>query len=223
MSSLDKKIAAIAGATGLVGKALQQKLLNGSEFDEVWSIGRRSSGIFHPKLKEWLIWAEDESFEEPDRLDTLFCCLGTTLKKAGSKSEFFRVDHDLVLEFAKLGLKKGADSYILISSKGADSDSLFFYNRVKGKVESDLKLLKYKRLAYFRPSILAGPRHENRFGEKLGLALMRMLTPLIPGSDRFKPTDSEILAKAMLNLSQTDFESPKVIESIDIPRIADVE
>lgn len=225
MIKSQNRIVCIAGASGLVGSFLLPFLVQSDAYSSVIAVGRSASKDYHPKVKDWLIWSKEEKDNSlsPPKIDTVFCCIGSTMKKAGSKAEFYRIDHDLPLELAKQSLKLGADTFVLISSKGADKNSIIFYNRVKGELERDLQRLNFKSLIIFRPSILAGPRHENRFGEKLGLALMRMLVPIIPGSDRFKPTQSEELAAAMHTIALKEKSGLRIVESIEIPELAGIE
>lgn len=130
------------------------------------------------------------------RVDTVICCLGTTLKKAGSKSAFYAIDHDLVLACARRARDAGARTFVLNSSLGADPSSRSYYLRTKGQVEVDLETLGFERLVKVRPSLIDAERPEARPAEKLGLMASRVLKPVIPG--RYRPVTAEAVAGALL-------------------------
>jgi uncharacterized protein YbjT (DUF2867 family) len=143
--------------------------------------------------------------------DDIFCCLGTTMKKAGSKEAFRKVDYQYPMDIARLGLANGAQQFAIVTAMGADTKSTFFYNRVKGEVERDLAALNYPTLLIFRPSLLLGNRGESRLGERLAEGAMRLLSPIIPA--KYKGVDGSKVANAMLATMQQGLVGKHVFES----------
>lgn len=174
-------------------------LLDSEHYAEVRILVRKSSGLgTHPKLVE-----VQYHFDHPDAAqvvgDDVFCCLGTTMKKAGSKEAFYAVDHEYPLQIARFARQNGAERYLIVTSMGADPKSAFFYNRVKGEVERDLRPLGFAALHIFRPSLLLGNRGERRLGEKIGETVMRFFDPMMIGPLRkYRAIDSGKVARAML-------------------------
>ncbi len=162
----------LIGATGLVGKDILLKLLKLDEFKAVQVYTRRSTGIKHPKLIESIIDFEDPSWKHSISGDVLFSALGTTLKKAGSKSAQYRVDHDYQFETAKAAAMNGIKTYILVSTVGANSKSLFFYLKMRGELEDKVSALSFSSITIVRPGPLMGEREEPRSGEKFSLGII---------------------------------------------------
>ena len=195
--------ALIAGASGLVGGQLLGLLLNAPEYDRVIAIGRRRLAMTHGKLAQ--VTAEFGSLDraaEELRADEAFCCLGTTIRVAGSRQAFRAVDHGAVLAFAWAAQRGGASRFFVVSSLGADAQSRIFYNRVKGETEEALRVLGFGTLAIFRPSLLRGPRRDFRLGEKIGLGGMSLVGPLLFGRWRkYRAIEAGSVARAMLRCS----------------------
>ena len=145
-----------------------------------------------------------------DRPIDVFCCLGTTIGRAGSKEAFRRVDHDYVLALGQWARGAGAHRMIVISAAGADAASRVFYSRVKGETERDLAALRLRSLVIVRPSLLSGQRDEFRLGERLALIATRPFRGLIPAGVR--PIDAADVAQAMLDAALAD-APPAVIDS----------
>jgi uncharacterized protein YbjT (DUF2867 family) len=134
--------------------------------------------------------------------DDAFCCLGSTIKQAGSPENFRAVDHAAVLAFAWAARRNGARRFFLVSSLGANASSRFFYNRVKGETEEALPVLGFQTLGIFRPSLLVGPRAEFRLGERLSAVIMWLAEPLLLGRLRpYRAIRAEVVARAMLRCS----------------------
>lgn len=195
--------ALIAGATGLVGGFLLGELLAAEEYDRVVSVGRRPSGRTHPKLTEVVAdFAALDRLAEPLRGDDAFCCLGTTIRRAGSKEAFRAVDHTAVLAYAWAAQRGGARRFFTVSAMGADPASRLFYNRVKGETEEALGVLRFATLALFRPGLLLGPRQEARLGESLAKAVLWAAEPLLVGRlERYRAIEAAVVAKAMVRCS----------------------
>jgi uncharacterized protein YbjT (DUF2867 family) len=204
------RTAVVAGATGLVGEALVAELLDGSAarstFDRVVTLGRRPTGKVHVRLDERTVDLLALGDATPDLVPTdLFCCLGTTIRKAGSQEAFRRVDHDMVLAFARWGREKGADRFFFVSTVGASPTAGAFYFRVKGETERDLRALGFTSFHAFRPGMLVGHRSEARPAEKIGVAAVRLLGPLFVGPLRKQHgMDVPLLARAMVGAAVRD-------------------
>lgn len=196
-------IALIAGASGLVGRSLLDQLLAAPEYDRVISLGRRKLDIAHPKLEQ--VVADFGSLDKVTanlRCDDAFCCLGTTIKQAGSREAHRAVDHGAVLALAWMARRNGAGRFFVVSSMGADVESRFFYNRVKGQTEEALQVLDFKTLAIFRPSLLLGKRSSPRLGERLMAALLWLAEPMMVGRLRkYRAIQAGAVARAMLRSS----------------------
>ena len=195
------KKAIVAGATGLVGRALVQELLQYNYYDKVIVLVRRSLELTHPRLEQHIILFDhmeelpDEWFAGAD----LYCTLGTTIKQAKSREQFAVVDYEYPLALGRKGAACGSRQLLIITALGASERSLFFYSRVKGKLEAELRRLKLPRIAIFQPSLIIGEREEHRRGEKWAAYLSRMLSFLFIGKlSRYKPIEGRTIAAAML-------------------------
>lgn len=193
--------ATLIGGTGLTGSSLLRQLLADSAIATLISISRRPVNMASPKLAEVLIadLAQLPSMEAQMRADLYFCCLGTTIKAAGSQQNFEKVDHDAIMDFARIAQTHQAKSFVLVSSMGANANSMFFYNRVKGRTEDDVTALGLRSLTIFRPALLVGPRPENRLTERFAMKTVVPLAQLLPASARkLFLTDADTLASRML-------------------------
>ncbi|GAB2534480.1 Rossmann-fold NAD(P)-binding domain-containing protein [Spirosoma aerophilum] len=215
MTKPTQKTALVIGATGLIGNLLTHQLVESPVYTTVKVLARKSLGWQHPRLQEVQF-----DFDHPNGLltqaDDIFCCLGTTMKKAGSKDAFQKVDYKYPLDIARLSLANGAQQFSIVTSMGADSESSFFYNRVKGEVERDLALLSFPTLLIFRPSLLLGNRstgsqQETRLGERIAEGAMRLFKPLIPA--RYRAIEAARVANAMLVTAQENLTGKHIFES----------
>jgi len=149
--------------------------------------------------------------------DQVFVCLGTTMKKAGSRQAFRAVDHDAVLEAARVAVAGGARDVFLVSSLGADPAARGFYLRVKGETEAALAELPLRSLHVFRPSILTGARTESRPAERAGIIVAGLLSPLMAGPlRRYRPIPAALVARAMVRIARDPCEGRFVHESEEI-------
>lgn len=209
------RTAVIAGASGLVGGHLLQKLLADDTWDRVVSIGRRELDLEHPKLEQVLV--PFPAIGEIPVADDVFCCLGTTMKKAGGRNAFKVIDHDAVIQVAGSAFRNGASQFLHVTAMGASPRSKIFYNKVKGDAEYFVKATGLPTTVAFRPSMLDGERDEHRLGERVGLAVMRPLAPVL---GRFRPTPAEDVAEAMIVEAKRRIPGHRVVEAAEITRMA---
>ena len=205
MSVDSPRTALIVGASGLVGGHCLRLLLDTPAYTSVVSLGRRQLPEQHAKLRQEVV-DFDRAGEQPQLFtaDDVFCCLGTTMRQAGGKEAFRRVDHGYVAVTALLAHRQGARRFLMISSMGADPGSLLFYPRVKGEAEAQLATLGYEALHLFRPASLTGHRDDPRTGEKVSLALLEWLAPLLRGPLRaYRPVAAATVARAMVHAALT--------------------
>lgn len=187
----------LAGATGLVGRHVLARALADPRVTHVVAPTRRPLPA-HPNLDAPLV-----DFDALPagaawwRADAVICALGTTMKTAGSRDAFRRVDHDYPLAIADLARRHGTPVYVLNSAMGADAQSRVFYNRVKGELESALRTRGFASLTLVRPGLIGGDRDERRLGETLATHVLRTLHPLLPTKWRINP--AERIADALLD------------------------
>lgn len=213
--------AVLAGASGLVGKYCLEMLLEDAFYDRVVSIGRRLLPFEHPKLAQKLVDFEALHDEDLQGLTHVFCCLGTTIRKAGSESAFRKVDHDYALALGRNAASLRARRFLLVSSVGADPKAGTFYLRVKGELEQALRALPFEGLYLFQPSILLGPREEERPGEKAGLTLARAFEwALVGGLRKYRPMPAAVLARAMTVAGERAPGGTQVLRYDEIVKLA---
>jgi uncharacterized protein YbjT (DUF2867 family) len=202
----------ILGATGLVGQQLLTLVLNDESISQVIAPTRRPLPA-HPKLNNPIVDFNHLPENAPWwQADVVLCALGTTMRQAGSPARFYSVDHDYVLNAAKLAHRAGTSGFVLNSSTGAKLDASSFYLRVKAETERDLAALHFNSLTLVRPSLLdGGPRPEHRIGESMAICLSKLLGPLL--SKRLRPVTTVKVAKAMLNAGLMASAGIHVIES----------
>jgi uncharacterized protein YbjT (DUF2867 family) len=212
-------IATVIGSTGLTGSFLIRQLLADSAITKVISVSRKSLNISNATLTEVPVsdLAALPSIQSEIRGDLYFCCLGTTIKAAGSRENFQKVDHDAVVAFAKIAKSHDATSFTLVSAMGANTNSMFFYNEVKGRTENDVETLGLRSLIIFRPALLVGPRAEFRWGERLASVTLLPLSRLLPNRTRKSLiTKAETLAMRMLAEGKAALPGIHVILAKDI-------
>ncbi len=193
------RAAIVVGATGLTGTSLVKQLCENDEYVSVTVIARRELAFTHPKLEVKI--RNFDTLEEKDieLAQEVYCCLGTTIKKAGSREEFEKVDFEYPLTIASLAKKRGIPHMLVITAMGANENSPFYYNRVKGKLEHDLMVIGLQRLSIIRPSLLVGEREEVRLGEKVGEQVLKFVKPLLVGPlKRSRSIEASQVAKAMI-------------------------
>jgi len=215
------KSSMLVGASGLVGGELLNCLLNGKEYSKVLILVRKPLGVEHPKLEERLIDFEDLSrYKESFKVNDVFCCLGTTIKKAKSQAAFRKVDVEYPLDLARFAQEMGVEKFLVISSMGANPKSSVFYSRMKGLLEQQLKELSIKSLHIFRPSLLLGERKEFRIGESISTFLAKRIPLIFVGPlKKYKPITAKTVAEGMYKAAQSKNEGIYTYLSNEIEEI----
>lgn len=212
---MTRKSALVVGATGLVGSQLLQVLLRSDEYEKIISINRRELEVSDDKLEQHIVdFDQLEKHKQLFGVDTIFCALGTTMKKAKTKQQFVKVDFDYPLSVAKLAKDTGVQQFFLVTAMGANQHSRIFYNQVKGNIEAAVNELSFPAFYIIRPSLLLGKRVETRFAEDLSQAITNRLPSLFKGPlQKFKPNQAEAVASAMYKLSLSGQLGRIVIDS----------
>ncbi|MGG0737370.1 NAD-dependent epimerase/dehydratase family protein [Niallia taxi] len=216
-----EKNALIIGATGLVGRELVQLLVEENKYKQITVLTRRKS-FEHPAIKEVVADFNNlAAYKKSLEADDVFCCIGTTIKKAGSQAEMEKIDLHYPVEIASLLFEMGARQMLVISSIGANRNSKIFYSSLKGRLEESLKTIGYPSLAIFRPSLLLGKREEFRFGEKLSSYLLPPLSFLLVGPLRkYRGISAKAVAASMSKIAEINNIGVHIVESDEIERHA---
>jgi uncharacterized protein YbjT (DUF2867 family) len=213
--------ALLLGATGLVGGHVLDLLLADPSYRRVTVLTRRPLARMDSKL--------DQRTADFDRLrdheisfavDDVFCCLGTTIAQAGSQEAFRRVDHDYVVEAARLAAEHGAKRFLVVTAAGANAKSRIFYNRVKGDAEDAVRALPLEGAVILRPSLLLGERTGQRTGESVAQKVMPALDWMLVGPmRRYRSIHASTVAQAMVRLAKQGTQGVRVVESDEIQQI----
>lgn len=200
------KTALVLGSTGLVGGHLVEMLIQDKRYQHIILINRNASKFDHPKIEEKIInFKQIQNEIKLIQADDVFCCIGTTIKQAGSKENFRAVDYRIPLEFAKIASQSKSINFIVVSSMGANANSSNFYSKTKGQMEEALKKIDLNNLIIVRPSLLLGDREEKRLGEKIAKIAMRTFSFLMIGRlKKYKAIEAKQLAKAMIVLANQE-------------------
>ena len=213
------KTALIFGSSGLIGNHLLNKILQSNKYTHIKLFVRSIPKIDNSKVETIQTDFNNlEKYKDSIVANDCFFCIGTTKKNAPDKNEYRRIEYNIPVEIAQIAKSNSVDSFIYVSSLGANPNTSGDYLKNKGQVEEELKKLNFPKLAILRPSILLGDRKKNRVGEKIGVFVMQMLSPLFLGSlKKMKPIKAEYVAKAMFTIAQNDyqktvFESNQIVE-----------
>ena len=213
------KTALVFGSSGLVGQQLVQQLIHNSAYEKIKLFVRKTPKIQNPKIEIVNTNFDNIEILSPEiKGDDCFFCIGTTKKNSPDKTEYQRVELDLPKKVANLAKKNNIHSFIFISSGYANSKSSGDYLRYKGLVEEELLSLNFNNLGILRPSFLLGNRKEKRVGEKMGIIIFQILSPLMLGPlKRMKPIHVKKVAGTMIRiaqseLNQTIFESDEIVK-----------
>jgi len=214
------KTALLFGATGLVGSHLLNLLISNSNYSKIKLFVRSSIELNDPKIE--IIQTDFKNLEnhrEDIKGDDCFFCIGTTKKNSPDKNEYKRVELELPKQVAQIAKSNLINSFVFVSSGYADPKSSGDYLKFKGLVEEDLIRLNFPKLGIMRPSFLLGNRQEKRVGEKIGIFVFKLLSPLFLGPlKKMKPIHSVTVAKAMIRTANEKLEK-KVFESNEIAEL----
>jgi uncharacterized protein YbjT (DUF2867 family) len=215
------KTALVFGSSGLVGGHLLNQLIKDTNYSKIKLFVRSEPEISDPKVE---IIKTDfnnlENHKDDIKGDDCFFCIGTTKQNSPDKSEYRRVELEVPKQVAQIAKSNSVNSFVFVSSGYADPKSSGDYLKFKGEVEEELKRLNFPKLGIMRPSFLLGDRKEKRVGEKIGIFVFKLLSPLFLGPlKKMKPIQSETVAKAMIssankNLEKNVFESNEIAELI---------
>jgi uncharacterized protein YbjT (DUF2867 family) len=215
--------ALLLGATGLIGGHVLDLLLADPAYGRITVLGRRPVPREHPKLEQHV--ADLGRLEEhADRfnVDAVFCCLGTTIKVAGSQEAFRRVDYEYVASSARMAAEHGARRYLLVTAGGADAGSRIFYSRTKGEAEDAVRALPLPSTVILRPSLLLGERAEPRpieaMAQRWSSAINRMM---IGPLRRYRPIEARTVARAMVRLAAQNASGVRIVENEEIQEIGE--
>lgn len=227
------KTAVIIGSTGLIGKLLLEKLAQHDDFQQVIAIVRSKKSaddpVFtHSKVRclyfdfqNWTDLSLQVDGFSHNSFVSFFCCLGTTMSKAGSQEAFRKVDHNYIVEFAKMAQKCKAEQLLVVSALGADRNSEVFYNRIKGETENDVQGQYSGKLHFLRPSLLLGERKDFRFFERIVVLLSPIFRPFILGPIvKYAPIKASSVAQAMLNIATKKVNTSVLVMNEEIERLA---
>ena len=215
------KTALLFGASGLVGGHLLNELIKENYYSKIKIFVRSEHKISDPKIE---IIRTDfnnlQNHKDDIKGDDCFLCIGTTKQNSPDKNDYRRVELDIPKEIAQIAKSNSINSFVFVSSGYADPKSSGDYLKFKGQVEEELKRLNFTKLGIMRPSFLMGNRKEKRIGEKIGILVFKLLSPLLLGPlKKMKPINSEIVAKAMVAFAQSDtqkntFESNEILKIV---------
>ena len=206
------RIAVVAGATGLVGSLLLRQLAESHDYAEIRVLGRRPPAHEAGKVRFIATDFSDLQAHAAElAVDDVFCCLGTTIRAAGSRPAFERVDYHMVVDLARIAQKAGARRFLVVSAVGASEHSAAFYSRVKGRMEKAVNQLPFEAVHIVRPSLLLGERKESRPGEKLGQRVAPLLSPFMLGPlAKYRAVSADEVAAALLELARSPARGAQV-------------
>lgn len=207
--------ALLAGASGLVGGHLLDLLLEGTDPTPVVSLGRRPLPRTHPALTQLTVDFARLGEAPIPSAGRAFCCLGTTIKRAGSREAFRAVDHDAVMAFATAAKAAGVRHFLVVTALGADPNAAVFYNRVKGEVERSLRAVGFDALTIAQPSLLLGDREESRPAEHAAVVMSRALGPLL-GWLPSRPIEARTVARALQRLAASGATGVRVAKNAEL-------
>lgn len=215
------KKALIIGATGLIGNELVKLLLKSDYYQKIYVLVRRETGLSNDKLEKILANFDDlEESLKSIQVDDIYNCLGTTIKKAGSKEEFYKVDFTYPIEIARIMKKNGSGTFLNVSALGAKKGSIIFYNRVKGELEDALQNTGFSSLVIFRPSLLLGDRKEKRTGEDIAKKTYKVLDKIFVGPfKKYSGIKGQTVAYAMFEMAKRNPQGLTILESDKIKEV----
>lgn len=215
------KTAIILGATGLTGGILLNKLITDTNYSKIKLFSRNSVDVNSEKIEEFIIDVLQLEKSTKDFIaDEVFCCIGTTAAKTKDKKLYKAIDYGIPVTSAKIAKQNSINTFIVMSSMGADAKSTVFYNKTKGEMENDVLQQNIKNTYILRPSLIGGNREENRVGERIGKGIMKILNPMMIGDfKKYKMIHPEKIASCMHILAVTNPKSA-IFSSDEIEKIS---
>ncbi len=215
------KIALVAGASGLIGSLVLDELVKLGEYHTIKALVRKGTTISAAGVTVLEVDFDHlDKYKEELKADAVFCCLGTTMKKARTREQFYKVDFTYPYSLAQIAVDNGASQFHLISSIGANPKSLFYYSRVKGEIEKAISSLSIPNINIYRPSLLLGKRQERRAGEHIGALFAKTLAPIILGpAKKYRAIEASVVARAMVKVSLKNLKGSQIFESDIISRM----
>lgn len=215
------KTAIILGVSGLTGRLILNELLMDDRYTCIKLFSRKSVNIENPKIIEYIgDLLELKTFKKDFTGDQVFCSIGTTTKKTPDKAIYRKIDYGIPVEAAKLCIENGIDTFLVISSLGANTKSSVFYSRTKGEMERDVLNKNIKNTYILRPSFILGDRTEKRFGEAIGVGVVKLFGFLLIGKlKKYRAITAAKIAGTMIYLANTKTDV-QIIESDKIEEFA---
>jgi uncharacterized protein YbjT (DUF2867 family) len=217
----NRKSVLLLGATGLVGGECLKLLLREGTYEHITILTRSplATPVQDARLSHHIVdFNRLDEYRHLMRADHVICALGTTIKQAKTKDNFYRVDFTYAYEIARASSEQGAEHYLLVSSIGADPGSLVYYSQVKGKLEEAVRNIPWRSVSIFRPSLIVGERRVVRFKEEASRRLAGLFAFVIP--QKYRPVHASDIATAILRVAIENRAGVRVIESDEITRIA---
>ncbi|MEJ5360889.1 MAG: NAD(P)H-binding protein [Spirochaetota bacterium] len=210
------KKACVLGATGLVGSNLLSLLTSDTYYSTINVITRRKVPQQVNTVTQYIADFNNlETVANAFAVDDVFCCLGSTMKKAGSKEAFKQVDYEYVVKAAKIAHVQGAKQFLVVSAVGAHPHSLFFYNRTKGQMEKDIASIPFEGVHIFRPSLLVGQRDEKRFLEDIAQRCTKPLHYILKGPlKKYAPVEAKHVAASMIQTAKANIPGIHIHEAL---------
>ncbi|KYG28229.1 NAD-dependent epimerase/dehydratase family protein [Alkalihalobacillus trypoxylicola] len=220
---MDNKTALVVGASGLVGRNVIELLLKKDTYSQIIVLARKPLPIKHDKIQFMIIDFDQLNEEFPSvKVDDVYCCLGTTIKKAKTKELMYKIDVEYPYKIASLAQKNGLNHFLLVSAVGADAKSKLFYSRIKGELEDKIRSLQIPKVSIFRPSLLVGDREEFRLGESLAIKFYQITSWAFPSTIRAKMgIRPSVVAKAMYHSAIKDRTPLNIYSSSQMITIED--
>ena len=215
------RTALVAGASGLVGGHVTRLLLADPRYDRVTVLTRRELPLANKKLVQRVVDFDHLAHvADFPRVHDVFCCLGTTIRQAGSEAEFRKVDYTYVMELARVALRHRAAQFLVVTAVGADPRSRVFYSRVKGELEDALRRLQFESMHIFRPSLLVGARARSRPAERIAMIVSPLVAWMLVGPlARYRPVPAATVARAMVRAAHPAQKGVHLYEGKGIRRL----
>lgn len=218
---MNQKTVLLLGATGLVGGECLKRLIRDDPYRRIVVLTRSSLSEDFKKAKidhHVINFDRIDEYKNLLKADHVLCALGSTIKKAGTKEQFYKVDFTYVYDIARAAAEHGAEHFLFVSSMGANPESMIFYNRVKGELEEAIRQLPFRSISIFRPSLILGDRRESRFNEEISKWAAGIFSFAMP--KKYHPIEAVDIAEAMLQAARANRPGVWIHESDEIKQIA---